>query len=244
MKQGNKNAWERYLEYEIENWEAFRIPHNRVLVELNPEETEKTIGGIIVVKEHNFAAHATRRGIVKKVPHSLVCNINQGETMPWETEMNLREGDEIYMTFQDSNYGYPFTYKGNYMRMINYEGILLAKRGDDIIMCNGYVLLEKLTVKKTFGAYTKEEEDPHFAIIHAIGQPNGKLKGFDKFKKEEVFTEDSKIDVRVGDKVFITDHTRVFDLEDFAHAQFDNRKIYKVCSRRRITAIVERTENS
>jgi co-chaperonin GroES (HSP10) len=242
MKQGKKNAWERYLEFTIEDWENFRIPHNRVLVELNPEETERTIGGIIVVKEHNFAAHATRRGIVKKTPHSLVCNINQGETMPWETDMELKIGDEVYMTFQDSNYGYPFTYKGNYMRMIDYSGILLAKRDKEIIMCNGYVLLEKIINKKTFGAYTKEEEDPNFAIVHAIGKPNRRIKGYDKHLQEEVFTKDVSIDLKIGDKVYINDHTRVFDLEDFAHANFDNRKIYKVCSRRRIAAIIEHTE--
>ena len=238
MSQGKKNAWERYLEYEIQDWDRFRIPHNRVLVEIDPQEYETTVGGILVVKDTNLAAHATRRGVVRKLPHSLVCTINEGTTMPWECDMDLQVGDEVYMTAQDSYNCYTFTYEDKVMKLVDYSGLLLAKRGEDIAMLNGYLLIEKVTKEVGFGAYKKEEEDPNFGIVHAVGKPNKRIKGHHPHEKKEVFVEDIQTEINIGDKIYIHDRTRTFDLEDFAHARFDNRKIYKVCSRRRVAAVV------
>jgi co-chaperonin GroES (HSP10) len=237
-KQGKKNEWERYLEYEIEDWIGFEIPANKVLVEIDPDETETTVGGIIVIKDQDFAAHADRRGIVRKVPRKLTCVLNDPGSMSWECDMDLQVGDEVWMTHVDSYNAFTFNYGGVYMRLVDYAGMLVAKRGDRLIMCNGYVLLEKIMNVYKFGKYEREAEDKNFAIVKAVGKPNRKYKTYNKLTKREEIREDSQIELKEGDKVFIEDHSRVFDLEDFSHAVFDDRKIYKLAHRRRIGAVL------
>lgn len=238
-KIGKKNVWERYLEYEIEDWENFRIPCNKVLIDFNPLENECTNGGIIVVRDMNFASHAIRRGIVKKVPEKLYCQLRDPSSMPWVCDMDLKIGDEVYLTHQDSYHAYLFSYKEHTYKLVDYSGILLAKNNDQLTMCNGYLLLEKTKKIFKYLNYEVEKEVKEYGIIKAIGKPNKFYKTYDSKYKKEVLKEDSQQDFQIGQKVFIEDITRVFDLEDFMHAKFDNRKIYNVCSRRRLGAIVE-----
>lgn len=238
MKRGKKNEWEYLLEEHISDLDKFTIPHNRVLVELDPLATEKTLGGIYVVKDHDFAAHAVRWGKVIKIPKNLYCQVGDTSSMSWECDIDIQEGDEICMIHQDSYYGLPFYYKDVYHRLVDYGGIILARRDGEIIMCNGFILLEKVFEVVRAGVYEKEVEDKRWGVIKAVGKPNRRYKSYDKDYKKEVLKLDSQVGLKVGDKVFIEDISRVFELEDWAHAILDNRKIFKVASRRRLGAVV------
>lgn len=234
---GKKNIWERYLEYEIGDLDNFKIPANKVLIEYDPSGTEKTIGGIMVVKEMDFASHANRTGKVVKLPNILYCQVKDPGSMPWKCDIDIKVGDEIYMVHSDSYNCYLFGHNGKHLKLVDYSGILLAKEGENVKMCNGYVLLEKVFEKnEKFGF--KETENERYGIVKAIGKPNTWIKGYDKNLKKEILRKANDINLKIGEKVYIHDVSRVFDLEDYQHAKFDNRKIYKVCSRDRISAKV------
>lgn len=241
-KVGKKYEFERYIEYEIKNLDDFHILENKVLIQYNEEEYNKTEGGIITIRDQDFAGHAIRRGKVIKLPNKLTCVRGNGLSMSWECDIDIKVGDIVYMTPQDSYHCYPFRHEDKIMKLVNYEGIILAKRKDDIIMCNGYVLLEKEMHTISFGKFEKEEERKNYGTVKAIGKPNRRRKEFNNKLKKDILVDDSQMNLKVGDKVYIHDPTRVFELEDFSHAKFDNRKIYNVCSRRRISAILEKID--
>lgn len=238
-KVGKKNIWERFLQYEIEDLDKFIIPQNKVLIEVDESEYDKTVGGIITVREHDFAAHAVRRGKVVKNPSILYSNLKDPESMPWDCDLDTKENDIVYIAHSDSYHSIPFNYKDKTFKLINYDGIVFALRGEEIIMCNGYILLEKIFDKIKFGEYEKKIEDKNFGIIRAVGKPNRKRKTYSKLLKREVFEQESQVELEVGKKVYIADPSRVFELEDYSHAVFDERKIYNVCNRRRLGAIMD-----
>lgn len=235
---GHKYEFERYLSYDIEDLETFRILQNRVLIEYNDEEYSTTEGGILVVREFDFAAHSVRRGKVIKLPEKLTCIRNDALSMPWETELEIKVGDEVYLNHQAFYHCYPFTLKEKTLKLIDYSGIIFAKREDEIIMCNGYVMLEKQIETKKFREVEFKRENKNLGIVKAVGKPNGLRKDYDMKTKRETLILDSQIELKVGQKVFIHEPDKVFELEDYAHAKFDNRQIYNVCSRRRISAIL------
>lgn len=238
MKTGKRNEWQMYTEEHINDLDGFIVPHNRVLMEMDPDANEKTVGGIITIKEMDYAGHAVRWGTVKKLPKRLYCQLKDPTSMPWECDIDVLPGDKVLMTYQDSNYGYPFWHGDKYHKLISYDGIILAKRENEIIMCNGYLLFEKVYETLRAGSYEKIVEDKRWGIVVASGKPNRRRKDYDMKRKSETLVMDSQVDLVPGDKVFIEDPTRVFDLEDFSHASFDNRKIYKVASRRRLGAVL------
>ena len=116
MKTGKKNEWQMYVEEHINDLDGFRIPHNRVLVEMDRNANEKTVGGILVSKEWDYAGHALRWGKVKKLPERIYCQVGDPSSMPWECDLDVQIGDEICILYQDSNYGYPFNHKKKYHR--------------------------------------------------------------------------------------------------------------------------------
>lgn len=237
-KVGNKYEFERYLPYDIEDLSTFRILSNKVLVEIKEEEYNKTEGGIIIVRDMDFAAHSVRRALVIKLPEKLTCIKGDGSTMSWECDIDIKEGDIVYMNHQNSYHCYPFNYEDKLFKLVNYDGIIFAQRDEEIVMCNGMVLLEKYYDTIGYGKFEKKVENKKFGYVKAIGKPNRRIKSYCKKTKKETLIDDSQINLNIGDKVFIHDPSRVFELEDYAHAKFDNRKIYNVCSRRRISAIV------
>jgi hypothetical protein len=107
--------------------------------------------------------HITAIGKVIKVPSRLTYSEKNGESnaMEWETPMDLREGDTVYMDYLEvmlalgmkanKAASYPmesyFEVDNELYIIITYAALFFAVRNDRVIMLNGFVMAEPVEVK-------------------------------------------------------------------------------------------------
>jgi len=264
-KPTKKNEFENYAVYDIEDLDAFRLIEgtNMVLVEVFKSDVEKTIGGLITegMDHFNFAEHTERRGRVVKTVEKFVPGRTGREVTMWQTDIDIEIGDEVYFNYFDKINSYLYRYQERNFVLMPYTAIILARRGKRTIMCNGYVLLEKLPPDEKKGLiyiprplrdrewkilYHGEPNERHFLVV----QPNDLQKYLLRNPDKKVYAQgdgymlvnnpnrSDSPDLKRGDKVFITDKRWMFDLEVYAYARFDNRKIHTVCPRHCIQATI------
>ncbi len=157
------------------NMDEFQLMYNYVIVEYDPTQNHKTHSGIyapISSIKHDVAAdYVPRVGKIFKLPKSLYFNKkDMAYSMRWKTDIELQEGDTVWMnhmTVQD----YQFHFKGKEYKLIKYEDIVCAKRGDQVIMINGYVLCKPTIEKKKALLYEKETTVVQQAEVEYLGKP-------------------------------------------------------------------------
>lgn len=101
-------------------------------------------------------------------------------SMEWETEMNLKAGDKIwvdYLAALNAEKKYHVVCENIKYYFIKYENIFLVKRGNRIIMLNGYILIspyQKKIKRKIILPDTlkKKDDNDEFGIVKRIGEPN------------------------------------------------------------------------
>ena len=117
----------------IDTIEGFKPLNNFVLLG-NPTSTEK-IGGLFIDTTYKPEDHVEIINEVIAVPERLKFN-------EWETEMQLKVGDKVWVNYLSIIKGERVQVGGEVYVLVPYEKIILTKRGDDLVMLNGYVLIE------------------------------------------------------------------------------------------------------
>ena len=152
-------------------FERFRPLNNWVLIKPNRGEDE-----IVLNKgEHNEmkfyidfrfdpTKHAPTVGEVVRVPEKLYYSRSNSNSTEWLTDMELREGDTVLYSYlsasialgmEQNTYGHTYedkrivTVEGddNIYILVKYDKIYVAKRNEDVIPVNGYMLIEPLERK-------------------------------------------------------------------------------------------------
>lgn len=153
--------------------------------------------------------------------------------MRWKTTCELQKGDHVLINYFEVQHcmrqdGFFFP---------RYQDMYLAKRGDEVIMLNGYILMDewkKEESKKVSDLWIPEApENKHknkYAIIKYIGKPN------EEYDSNKV-TDDIK--VVVGDVVMLRKPVKqARRTEDILHLKlFD--KVYFLRQRKDIVGLVE-----
>lgn len=186
-----------------------KIPHplNNFVIVKPYLDYSKTNSGIIIPPEYlDEYQHSVRCSVVVRNPDKLVpidkVTIDKAHPslptfMEWECDIETIEGDIIIHDYLDSMNAQKFVVNGDntVYYMIPYSGIYLIIRGNDVIVPNGYVILEDIFIKKRYLNYEKEEIDTKFAIVKYVGKPVKRYynKLFDC----------GIVDVKAGDKVLI-----------------------------------------
>ena len=261
-----KNEFEKLVSVEIEDVDSLTIAYtsNKVLIEFDESEVEETVGGIYTkgVKEHAFAKNTVRRGKVIKTCERIVPTRNEYDFTMWQTEIQIIPGDEVWINYFDMLNSYSLHHDDTTMKLIPYTSIICAVRDGEVIMCNGYTLLEDYEEEEGFGDFTWKEKMADQGIIRYIGQPNemyylpimerdhsayikkglGGAKVYGRCDGHLIIKNKSKSDpgpkqLKVGDRVLIGEPKRLFYLEEWAYARFDNRKLYRVCQQYNIIAV-------
>ena len=202
------------------------IPSNTVMVEmLYSSEGIKTKGGVIIgvncedEYEDETTSHAADLtevyAKVYKLPDELYYN-KDGTGMPWDCDLDLCVGDLVFFNVMESFNSVEVTCEDKNYRLLPYQDIYCAKRKrwlskfdnkwtTDVIMLNGYVLLEQIfTFIEHPLAVENKKEDKTRGIVRYIGKPN----------REYVRPEyvDFK-ELEVGDEVMFNPGSPVFPLE-------------------------------
>ena len=265
MKRGQVNEFETYIpiEIDIDNF-SLQEGTNKVFVRVYQEDVKETVGGIITegLDHFKFAEHTERRGMVVKTVKTIQPGQNGIETMMHDTDVEIREGDEVYFNYLDNINSFIYKCKDEIYKLIPYSSIILAKRKDEVVMCNGYLLLESVTKEKPSNVYIPKEEEYREGIVKHAGSLNKMYyqvimyNDIDKFLEnnpdKNIYAYNDKYvlinhpdrtdygtkNIKEGDHVLLGDTRWKFPLEVYAYARFDERKVYYVCPRHCIVAIL------
>ena len=128
-----KNEFEYFLPFRIDDLKSFRLAEsaNKVLIRIYPEETEETVGGLITKGVGHFAIakNTVRRGEVIKTCKSFIPGKNAVDYTIWHTEIQIREGDEVWLNHFDMNNSFDFYHGDMLMKLIPYTFLSIVFSG-------------------------------------------------------------------------------------------------------------------
>jgi co-chaperonin GroES (HSP10) len=183
------------------------------------------------------AKHAETVGIVIDIPDEINKKI-----MPWECEIEIQKGDIVYFHFKASmdclTEGKFLIINGEIHYLINYSNLFVAKRENEVICLNGFVLAERIDynqellknrLEKT-GLIVPdiEKKDTQWGKVKYLGSPNLSYKHNKRI--------DFK-DLKVNDTIFFAKNADI-PLEYSLHASFEGNKEYFRIQRCDILAVV------
>lgn len=237
---------------------------NHIIVEV-PYSTEgaTTKGGIVVgFNRHLNYAEGTNLhsadmqecwGVVYKCPQKLYFNTGDPNSMNWETDMELQEGDMVWFSIMESANAHHIECEGKLYKIIPYADCYVAKRHhptvplhkamayfggadpwNDVIPLNGYVLCQTVNLKKISDLDVVSEDtiDKSRVIVRHIGSIN---------KQYKTSGYKDHTDLMPGDEVLLEPRTPFLYLERKGYmARFDGDNLYIVVSRRKILAVLNR----
>ena len=235
------------------NIDNYKCLTNKVLIRIDKIfNNEISIGDTSLYLDTSYdpEKYTVCKGIVEKVCDKLYSGKYDG--MEWDTEIEVQEGDEVYFTWMALDdairKGTYFTCKGKSKAEMqsgyvpcSYADLTLAIRDKDIIMLNGYVLVEPLTKEefeeKFLQVKTSElvigmirrQSMPGWGRVVACGTPN---RGYQNI----MYNDDS--DVSQGDIVLFKKESDIAVQYDMHADLLGKKKLYKI-QRRHLMAKIE-----
>jgi len=234
------------------------IPSNTVLVEMTyTTEGIKSKGGIVIgfnrdveyddESDSHAANLAEIYATVYKCPPKLYYKRGDNLSMQWDVDMELQKGDIVFFNGMESSNAVEIICEGTIYKLIPYQDIYCAKRLGkiwrgiggataeyEVIMLNGYVLLEQVYLEnKSELAVSKQGEvDKTRGIVRYVGRPPKEYQ-----RKEYCDIKD----LEIGDMVLLAPNAPLFLLERTkALSTFDGDKLYWVTQRRRISMVLSK----
>jgi co-chaperonin GroES (HSP10) len=236
-----RNDFERKRKQRVLSIDSLIPMPNYMIVKFNNNH-EKTVGGIITsegAKSFEYSKYSDRSGIVIKPPYQLTCEKGDESSMLWETDIMVQKGDEVFFDATEDLHSQKIICGDSEYSICRYDAAVLAKRGKEIVMLNGYVLLEPIYITKKALEFEKKEMVFNEGMVRYLGMPNKKYRVKGKNKN---YRSDEGCPINIGDYVWLSDPQLVWFLEDFCFAIFDDRKMYRVCKRYMIGGIFETDE--
>ena len=182
--------------------------NNHILVRVKSNEGRTTKAGVIVGfnadiqyaegSGSHMADMAEVHGTVIKVPDKLYYAKDDPYSMSWKTTMKLREGDEVWFNFIASSHSSGFDVDGEMYLFIPYADCFVAKRGDEVIPLNGYVLLEEMKKEAVSEVIVMADEtDMQRGKVRFVGEPNEEYR-VDSFSDDIEIQEGDVVQIRAG----------------------------------------------
>ena len=229
MGKNNEKRQEIYLD----SLEGYRPYRGDVLVKPVSKDGATTKAGIIVgfqpdtkyVDEEgsHIADLAVTNGDVVALP---IHHWTEGYTIDNE----LQVGDHAWFSYFASIHGTDVWVGRELYRLVPYSGMMAAKRNNEVIILNGFVLLEE--VNKEDGSdvlWSPSSKDNTRGIIRYMG-------GKRKYDSPNL-TDD--IDIEIGDMVLIRKGAPIVPFERQSYlATFDDGKLYRRVKRMDIAAVI------
>jgi hypothetical protein len=212
----------------------------------NTEEIELA-GGIEVLIDTSYEVekHAVTTGEVFKAPENIFFSYKSSHaSSDFDVDMELKFGDKVYFHYlscanaMKNNRFYEC--EGEYYILIQYHSMYVAKRGDDIVMLNGWMLMEPIYVD-TFESsvitktdMSKDKTSSKYAKVSHIGNP---VRNYLRYKD----VSELNIKVKAGDIVMYDPHSDI-PLQYAFHADLDGKKRFFRMQRKDITGILTGTD--
>lgn len=136
--------------------------NNLVLVKIEDTFSEFTTkGGIELInhtgddvwadsKDFTLSEHVPRHGTVISI-----CNKINRESYTYETELEVKKGDEVYWGLSSFRDHFPIIYENENYLLLDYHTIIARMRGKDLLPVNTNILLSPIHEEFKALAYTK-----------------------------------------------------------------------------------------
>lgn len=224
---------------------------NHVLIKLDQENNSVRLKSgleLFVDTTYEVEKHITITGEVMALPSKLYYSGRPNIGMPWETEMELKVGDRVFMyylsvanAFRKETFNAIVEEDARYV-FIKYQYIFATIRNGELYPLNGYCLIEP-------------SQDPDWLLLKAklakVGMEPVKLKDFSNTnvnygivrylgKPIEEYVDkysDWKVDINPGD-IVVTKRITDIPLEYDLHIKAKDGKKYWRCQRKHILAIL------
>ena len=216
--------------------EMKRVLNNRVLVKTRQRVTEeRTASGIYKIAPSEVdwrpAEHTNRISEVVLVPDRLFYSEapKDWDSMPWDTDMELQKGDIVWHDFLAAHNCPVATtdlQPDEEYKLLSYQDIYLAKRGEELICLNGYVLCEEVWEESLL---IERSVNKKLGKVALLGNPN---RSYRQSKQS-----DEGVDIKVGDVIIKRRKDIHILLESEDHRVLD--KPYFRIQRRDIYGILE-----
>lgn len=212
-----------------------KTPYNNILVKRIKQDDEIKIGDKMYSYDNKFneLKNITIIGEVLGVPDNIIYDkMDYEHSMEWETSMELKVGDIVWFTYMaiknalDGND--PKSIDGN--PFIPYGSCVVAKRGDEVICLNGYVLVEPLDKDKLpfeLSPMYEDNKNLNIGVIKHIGSVNKNY--FDESMDDDIYS--------VGDLVMFEDINNIL-LEYDSHRYFEDKQLFRMQRRDLICKIL------
>jgi co-chaperonin GroES (HSP10) len=224
----------KYKKKEVDSVDLVRNG-NKVLVKIAERNTEaKTDSGIILISstdtDWNPAVHSDRYGIVYRVPPNLKFD-HTPFSMTWETTIEIEEGDEVWFDFMNSENCIVIECDDGFeYKLLDYENLYVARRGNQIIPLNGYCLFGYDEVEEVKNGVIRPyaETDKKFGNVLYTANPNTAYQ-------TKMFSD--HIDIEVGDRVMFGHRAHHYFMEDEQYQKFPEK--VRPVQRRNVAAVMD-----
>lgn len=218
--------------YKVENIEDIKFPYtsNFVIVEVKEKNDHiKLKNGLklYVDTSYNKSEHADRVFAVVRPPEKLYFSKKPHATaMTWETEQELKAGDDVLIGFMHSLNMPMIKCKEKEYFLAHYSELYCARRNGEYIPLNGYVIMDEVIREERLLDYTVDKVDNR-GVIKYLGKPN-------KQYMEKEYSDGA--DVSVGDTVLLENNGKHIITEHPTHASFFGGEVYFLVQRKEIIA--------
>lgn len=216
-------------------------PCNMVIVRMPPEK-DILVAGIKINfndevlyaegNESHIADMAPVMGVVSKVVEKLYYNRKDTlHTMSWDCDQPLIKGDRVWFHHLISKNCSEIDVEGTIYKIIPFEDLFLALRGEEVLMLNGNILLSEVLVPKLSEFdITPDTVDKTRGIVAYNGKDN---------REYQVRGIADLSGLKKGDLVAISKGAYVFYLErNRYNSSFDGGKPYIVIQKRFLDAVI------
>ena len=239
-----------------QEFENFKPIMNHVLIKPDRRNDEVLIGTDDKFKLYLDTSwadgeHVCVTGTVVAVPDTLHHIRSEIPLMDWQTTMELAVGDKVWYDFvagknafgNDRHTDLRFFEVGDDVYIaIQYSECFVARRGDQTIMLNGYILAEPIEeeLKTTIELpdFLKKSRSAKFAKVVFVGSCNKSYLTLDRGLRKGVWINGDTDEISVGDVVAFSPFTDI-ELEYELHAKFDGKKTFLRIQRKYVNAIIK-----
>jgi len=230
--------------------DGMTIPYgsNDVIIKITERSKDKrTKGGIYVGynedavyaegEESHAADVAEVWGEVFRRPKKLFYSKGDSDSMPWDTDIEIQEGDAVWFDYYESVNCDVLECGDDVFYVIPYRDLYVVRRGDKIIPLNGYCLCEPIEVTHdselaiNIGAKYRTDK----AIVRHRGTPNKRYQPTDAIVG--TYNNDD-IGVSEGDTVLLRHNFTPYFLERLESIATFSEQPYYVIQRRHMQIVL------
>lgn len=226
----------------MENYNNIKVGQNKVLIRLEKfNDTLTLANGTELALDYKYRpeVHTQVVGYVADLPDNLYFNPSDiANSMEWETPMELRKGDKVYMQYlavilaladrYDYAASYPnpsWLYINNEMHIIiDYSTIYFAIRDNSIKMLNGFCIAHPITVDNSHHNFHLQDEIKDSNRFGQMVLPGSPLTGF----IDKQFQDCGPIS---KDDIFLFEYYANIRVEHTVHQRFNKGTDYFVVQR-------------